>query len=84
MAERYWIEDLTAHQARVLWLMCKRIDKPWNRLSLWLLNVGRHNVPETRDSRNPIKWAMAEVGLWMTDREIARCHRDTEEADRGR
>lgn len=39
----------------------------WFKVGAWLLRAGLHNVPETRDSYNPVKWLMAQIGCWMSD-----------------
>ncbi len=39
----------------------------WFRISGWLLETGRRNVPQHRDSHNPLKWAIAQIGCLMGD-----------------
>lgn len=50
-------------------------DTRWFKVSVALLEFGRHKVPEHRDSYNPIKWLAAEIGLWMDDRQTKKTNR---------
>ena len=53
------LDRLLAHVATV--------DTAWFRLASWLVDVGRRGCPEDRDSRNPAKWLLAELGSRMAD-----------------
>lgn len=59
--------DLTDLQIDRLWAHLQATDTRWFRAADWLMEFGRHGVPEHRDSRNPIRWAAAELALRMTD-----------------
>lgn len=58
-------------------------DTRWFKISLALLNFGRRGVPDHRDSYNPIKWAAAEIGLWMDTRQIKATNREFDRRKRG-
>lgn len=66
------MDDVTA---RRLLAHIMNADTRWFKVSAALLNFGRHNVPEERDSRNPIKWLAAQLGAWMDQRQVESTNR---------
>lgn len=68
-------EPLTNEQGARLLAHVMTADTRWFKVSMALLDFGRRNVPETRDSHNPIKWLAAEIGLWMDVRQTAKTNR---------
>ena len=77
------MDDLTA---RRLLAHVMAADTRWFKVSFALLKFGRHNVPEERDSHNPVKWAAAQLGAWMDEEQRKHTNRrfDREEKRRGR
>lgn len=64
-------EAFPREDMEILWASIEMCDTPLWRLQAALLAFGRYNVPETRDSYNPIKRAAAVVGCRIQDRLLA-------------
>lgn len=47
----------------------------WFKISSALIEFGLRNVPEHRESYNPIKWILAEIGCRMSDMQTNRINR---------
>lgn len=70
-------------QARRLLAHIHASDSRWFRVASRLLDFGLRGVPDTRESRNPVKWTAARIGSWMDNRQVQRVNRDFDRRTRG-